>query len=59
VDLDFLLTDAFLLLASHLRAGRVNPESLHAEWVVQMDPEVDIAQLLQRAIETGRIGGGT
>ncbi len=56
VDLDFLLTDAFLLIASHLRAGRVNPETLHAEWVVQMDPEVDIAQLLERAIETGRIG---
>ncbi|MFO7709503.1 MAG: L,D-transpeptidase family protein [Desulfobacterales bacterium] len=59
VDLDFLLTDAFLLLASHLRAGRVNPESLHTEWVVQMDPEVDIAQLLQGAIESGRIGEAT
>ncbi len=56
VDLDFLLTDAFLLFASHLRAGRVNPETLHTEWVVQMDPEVDIAQRLTRAIETGRIG---
>jgi murein L,D-transpeptidase YcbB/YkuD len=56
VDLDFLLTDAFLLLASHLQAGRVNPETLHTEWVVQVDPEVDIARLLERAIETGRIG---
>jgi L,D-transpeptidase YcbB len=55
VDLDFLLTDGFLLLASHLRAGRVNPETLHTEWVVQIDPAVDIAQLLGRAIETGRI----
>ncbi|MCU0560044.1 MAG: L,D-transpeptidase family protein [Desulfobacterales bacterium] len=55
VDLDFLLTDAFLLLASHLRAGRVNPETLHVEWVVQMDPEVDVARLLEDAIATGRI----
>ena len=55
VDLDFLLTDAFLLLASHLRAGRVNPETLHAEWVVQMDPELDISRRLEDAIATGRI----
>lgn len=56
VDLDFLLTDAFLLLGSHLRAGRVNPETFYTEWVVRMDPEVDLAQILQRAIESGRIG---
>lgn len=56
VDLDFLLTDAFLLLGSHLRAGRVNPETFYTEWVVRMDPEVDLAGTLQRAIESGRIG---
>ncbi len=56
VDLDFLLTDAFLLLASHLRAGRVNPETFYTEWVVRMDPEVDLAGILQGAIESGRIG---
>jgi murein L,D-transpeptidase YcbB/YkuD len=56
VDLDFLLTDAFLLLGSHLRAGRVNPETFYTEWVVRMDPEVDFAGALQRALESGRIG---
>ena len=56
VDLDFLLTDAFLLLASHLRAGRVNPETFYTEWVVRMDPEVDLAGILQGAIGSGRIG---
>ena len=55
-DLDFLLTDAFLLLASHLRAGRVNPQTLHPEWVVQMDPAIDFARILQEAIASGRIG---
>lgn len=56
VDLDFLLTDAFLLLASHLRAGRVNPETFYTEWAVRMDPEVDLAGILQGAIGSGRIG---
>jgi murein L,D-transpeptidase YcbB/YkuD len=56
VDLDFLLTDAFLLFASHLRAGRVNPETFYTEWVVRMDPEVDLAGILQGAIGSGRIG---
>jgi murein L,D-transpeptidase YcbB/YkuD len=56
VDLEFLLSDAFLLLGSHLRAGRVNPETLDAEWLVQIDPEADLAQVLQRAIESRRIG---
>ncbi|RPJ70505.1 MAG: peptidoglycan-binding protein [Desulfobacteraceae bacterium] len=55
VDLDFLLTDAFLLLGSHLRAGRVNPQTLHTEWVVQLDPEVDFAKILQYALESGGI----
>ncbi len=56
VDLDFLMTDAFLLLASHLRAGRVNPETFSNEWVVRINPEVDLAGILQGAIESGRIG---
>jgi hypothetical protein len=55
VDLDFLLTDAFLLLGSHLLAGRLNPETLHAEWGVMLTPGVDLAQRLQRGVESGRI----
>lgn len=31
-NLDILLTDAFILYASHLLSGKVNPESIEAEW---------------------------
>jgi len=33
-DLDLMLTDALLLLGSHLSGGRINPESLHADWLI-------------------------
>jgi len=32
--LDLLLTDAFLMYAAHMIGGRVNPETVHAEWVL-------------------------
>jgi murein L,D-transpeptidase YcbB/YkuD len=32
IDLDVLLSDAFLLYAGHLAAGRVNPVSIEPEW---------------------------
>jgi murein L,D-transpeptidase YcbB/YkuD len=32
VNLELLLTDAYLLLGSHFTAGRINPESIDAEW---------------------------
>ena len=54
VDLDLLLTDAFLLLASHLLAGRVNPETIHSEWVV-VNPKIDLAAVLQSALETNQV----
>jgi murein L,D-transpeptidase YcbB/YkuD len=57
VDLDFLLTDAFLLLASHLLAGRVNPESLHAEWGVTPPAGVDLAGILKRGLDSGSVAG--
>lgn len=57
-DLDFLLTDAFLLLASHLRAGRVNPATLHSEWVVGFEHAADFLPALERAIATGEVAPG-
>jgi murein L,D-transpeptidase YcbB/YkuD len=54
-DLEFLLTDAFLMLGSHLRAGRVNPETLDSEWLIHLDRQGDLAQVLDRAIESRRI----
>jgi murein L,D-transpeptidase YcbB/YkuD len=55
-DLELLLTDAFLMLGSHLRAGRVNPETLDSEWMIQIDSTGDLAQVLERAIKSRRIG---
>jgi murein L,D-transpeptidase YcbB/YkuD len=55
-DLELLLTDAFLMLGSHLRAGRVNPETLDSEWTVNIDPDDDLGQVLERAIKSRRIG---
>ncbi|MHC4686417.1 MAG: L,D-transpeptidase family protein [Planctomycetota bacterium] len=54
VDLDLLMTDAFLLLASHLLAGRVNPETIHSEWVV-VNPKINLATVLQTALETNQV----
>jgi len=53
LDLDLLLTDAFLLLASHLRAGRVNPETLHGEWVVGLERAAEFLPALERALRSG------
>jgi len=55
-DLEFLLTDAFLTLGAHLRAGRVNPVTLEDEWITQIEPVSDLSRILERAIESRRIG---
>jgi L,D-transpeptidase YcbB len=52
--LDLLLTDAFLLLGSHLTAGRVNPESIDPEWFATRR-QGDMPKLLERALATGAI----
>lgn len=49
-DLELLLTDAFLLLASHLSGGRVNPENLHTDWVLA-DTDLDLLAVLKKAVE--------
>jgi murein L,D-transpeptidase YcbB/YkuD len=53
-DLDLLLTDAFMLYASHLFAGRVNPETVHADWTVSI-PTADLANILQSALNMNQI----
>lgn len=55
-ELDLLLTDAWLLYASHLLAGHVNPETLGAEWYIRR-PEADLVKLLRDALESGDIAG--
>ena len=54
VDLDLLLTDAFLVLGSHLLGGRVNPETLHAEWLAY-NPKTDLAGVLAAALAAGQV----
>jgi len=53
-DLDLLLTDAFMLFASHLLAGRVNPETIHTDWTV-LSPTADLTNILQSALNTNQI----
>ena len=53
-DLDLLLTDAFMLYASHLLAGRVNPETVHTDWTVS-SPTTDLINILQSALNTNQI----
>lgn len=53
-ELDILLTDAFLLYATHLFSGRVDPETIHTAWEA-FHPEIDLARELSEALATGRI----
>ncbi|MEW5909109.1 MAG: L,D-transpeptidase family protein [Thermodesulfobacteriota bacterium] len=53
-ELDILLTDAFLLYATHLRSGRVNPETIHTAWIAY-HPEVDLNLILTLALDRNRI----
>lgn len=48
-QLDLLLTDAYLLCASHLLSGKVNPETLTAEWKAYRR-EGDLVQSLLDAL---------
>jgi len=53
-DLDLILTDAFLLLGTHLSIGKVNPKTLLARWTV--DPgQVALLPALIQAVETGDV----
>lgn len=53
-DLDLLLTDAFLLLGSHLLGGRVDPETLDPTWEAH-SPRMDLAAVLKDALEKSNI----
>lgn len=45
IDLDLLLTDAFLVLGSHLLDGKVNPETIDPEWVASRRQRDMVASL--------------
>jgi len=52
--LDLLLTDAFLIVGSHLLAGRINPESLDPEWHANRR-EMDLAEVVESALDANEI----
>jgi murein L,D-transpeptidase YcbB/YkuD len=56
VDLELLLTDGFLIYASHLLSGRVNPDTVDPEWFANRR-EADLAIVLERALSEDRIKG--
>lgn len=51
-DLELLATDGFLLFASHLSLGRVDPESLDPKWVANRR-DFDGVAALTRGLEQG------
>lgn len=54
-DLDFLLTDAFLVYGTHLLMGRVDPITIDAEWHASLR-DVDMTRVLDQALADGQIG---
>ncbi|MBD3640667.1 MAG: L,D-transpeptidase family protein [Marinobacter sp.] len=53
-DIDLLFTDAFLLAASHLLEGKVNPQTIHAEWNASRQHQ-DLAVTLAEALRNDTI----
>ena len=57
-DLDLLFSDAFLMLSSHMLVGKVNPQTVHAEWTAnrrQRQMESVLKDALQRSDITGTL----
>jgi murein L,D-transpeptidase YcbB/YkuD len=53
-DLDILLTDAFILYASHLINGRIDHQTIYPEWVIHRDSS-GLTEILQNALDSGEV----
>ncbi len=53
-SMDVILTDAFMILCSHLSTGRVDPEQLYPQWLSVRD-KADILQGLQEVVRLGDV----
>jgi len=53
-DIDLMLSDAFLMLGSHLLEGKVNPRTIHAEWSANRRQR-NMTQVLRAALASGDI----
>ncbi|MFA6110489.1 MAG: L,D-transpeptidase family protein [Candidatus Latescibacterota bacterium] len=54
LELELLLTDAFLRCAADLEQGRVEPRRLLPEWTAP-DPRTDLPELLQRSLAPSKV----
>ncbi len=54
VDLDLLLTDAFLMYGFHLLDGRLDAESIDPEWHMKSSEE-DLSRVLEDALGANRV----
>ncbi len=54
-DLDLLFSDAFLVFGSHLLEGKVNPQTIHAEWSANRRQR-ELDKILTGALADGSIG---
>ncbi len=54
VDLDLLLTDAFLIYGSHLLKGQVDPVTIDSEWFTDLK-QLDMTEVLENALRSGTI----
>lgn len=54
VDLDLLLTDAFLIYGSHLLKGQVDPMTIDSEWFTDLK-QLDMIQVLENALGSNAI----
>ncbi|WP_349557743.1 L,D-transpeptidase family protein [Marinobacter sp. NFXS9] len=53
-DRDLLLSDSFLLLASHLLDGKVDPETTDPEWQAERHQR-ELYQMLSQALDSGNL----
>jgi L,D-transpeptidase YcbB len=57
IEVEFLLSDAYLVYAAHLLNGRVNPESLHSdEWTIYPS-RFNLVRYLSTALDGGDVEG--
>ncbi|HET8849054.1 MAG TPA: L,D-transpeptidase family protein [Marinobacter sp.] len=54
IDLDLVLSDAFLILGSHLLEGKVNPTTIHAEWTANRQQR-EMHTVLAEALASGDV----
>lgn len=54
-EFELLMTDAYLLYSSHMISGKVNPQSIDAQWHV-LRREMDPVEALETASQNGTIG---